>query len=115
MGSHSTKDLVTRFINLGIVKGFWKSEVVLNLYGNSVEGLRIDCVCWGRDGFVYLIEAKKKLDLKALGQLLGYRHLFSKEYKVSNSIIKLVAVCLEFEERIKEIFEHYGIKVIKLP
>ena len=114
MGKHTTRQMIKELINSGLIKGLWKEEVLLDIYGTNVAGLRIDAVCFGVDNNIYIIEAKKELDLKALGQLLGYTTLFAEQFNVSWNRLKMIALCETANTKIREVFQKFGIDVITL-
>jgi len=114
MGRHSTKDLLYKFINRRIVTGFWKFEKVIDIHGCGIEGLRCDAVCYRGNRIIAIVEAKKVLDLKALGQLLGYRELLSMLEGYNKQDIRLFVVCYEAHPLLVKVFEEFGVQVVQV-
>lgn len=56
-----------------------------------------------------LVECKKKLDMRQLGQLLGFKLLWKKRYPERH--ISLVACVEETEPALEDVFFQYGIRV----
>jgi len=73
---------------------------------------RIDAVCF-RPEEVALIEFKPRLKYSAIGQLLGYRDWFRRQYKPDKPL-RLVTVCLYDRPELHETCAKEGIEVILL-
>ena len=114
MARHSTKDLLYKFINRKIITGFWKFEKVIDIHGCGIEGLRCDAVCYQGNKIIAIVEAKRVLDLKALGQLLGYRELLSRLEGQNPQDIRLFVVCYEAHPLLVGVFEKFGIGVVQV-
>ena len=114
MGRHSTKDLLYKFINRKLVTGFWKFEKVIDIHGCGIEGLRCDAVCYRGNRIIAIVEAKRVLDLKALGQLLGYRELLSILEGHDKHQIRLFAVCYQAHPFLVRVFEEFGVEVVQV-
>ena len=67
------------------VEPAWLARLVF-----AVSRLKIDCVVKTSPHSVSIIEAKKRADTSAIGQLLTYKHLYCKEHSVS---VNMILVC----------------------
>jgi len=73
---------------------------------------RIDAVCF-RPEEVVLIEFKIRLKYSAIGQLLGYRDWFRRQYKPDKPV-RLVTVCAYDRPELHETCAKEGIEIIML-
>jgi len=120
-------ELIYEFIAQKRINGKWEIEVPIpdkilrktfeheNIVVRRcarVMGYRIDAVCTGKE--TWLIEAKNELVLAALGQLLGYRFLYSEWKGISENDIHLGIICKRVRKALVPIFEKYGIKIFKV-
>lgn len=71
---------------------------------------RIDVVAWKRNSPT-IIEVKKRVGLPTLGQVLGYRFLYLREYTEISSI-PLLIVCLQIDKDDIDVLDHFGIQFI---
>ena len=71
--------------------------------------LRADYLAVDRAGNYHIVEVKRNLDLKALGQLLGYRIMLARKQEVEESKVRLHAVFEQAYETIKDIYRRYNI------
>lgn len=71
---------------------------------------RIDVVGWNRD-FATIIEVKKRVGLPTLGQVLGYRYLYRREYP-DVSLKPLLIICSQIEKDDSDVLHHFGIQYI---
>jgi len=63
------------------------------------------------NGQPVLIEAKQKLNLRALGQILGYTVLFARARDLDLSRIRKIVVCHETVDILEPAFEHFGVEI----
>jgi len=68
---------------------------------------RIDVVGWNTD-FATIIEVKKRVGLPALGQVLGYRFLYRREYP-DVSLKPLLIICSQINRDDIDVLNHFGI------
>ena len=73
---------------------------------------RIDVVA-ERDGEVWIFEVKPDAGLSAIGQVLSYRVLYKQHFREERPI-RLAIVTTRVDDDIREVAEHYGIKVYEL-
>ena len=73
---------------------------------------RIDVVA-ERNGDVWIFEVKPDAGLSAIGQVLSYRVLYKQHFREERPI-RLAIVTTRVDDDIREVAEHYGIKVYEL-
>ena len=78
----------------------------------SITQKRIDVVAYVKDA-VTLIEVKQRPDLRTLGQILGYMHLYHFAYPDHPPIIPMVVAGI-VESDTEEVFDHYGVSYFDL-
>ena len=71
---------------------------------------RIDVVGWKAD-FPTIIEVKKRVGLATLGQVLGYRFLYLREYTEISSV-PLLIVCSQIDKDDIDVLDHFRIQYI---
>lgn len=71
---------------------------------------RIDVVAWKGD-FVTIIEVKKRSSLFTLGQILGYRFLYTREHPEHKAVKTLIACATIYQDDI-DVLNHYGIDFV---
>jgi len=71
---------------------------------------RIDVVAW-KGNFPTIIEVKKRTSLFTLGQILGYRFLYTRE-NPSIRVVKSLIVCATIYQDDIDVLNHYGIDFI---
>lgn len=91
----SEKELLERVIKEKLGEGEAKYEVNVGF-----EGKRIDLV-FEKENEIWLIEAKRRLNFEALGQVLTYKRLYQHEISPSKNI-KLGIVCKETDVEVEE-------------
>ena len=74
----------------------------------SLSTKRVDAMVETRSEFV-IIEVKGRAGLGAVGQLLGYLHLFVKQYRPQKRV-KLALVCTELAPDLATVLVEYGIE-----
>ncbi len=77
---------------------------------NVGEGKRIDLLYIEEDVF-WIIEAKEKLNHKAIGQVISYKALFDKEKKDYSRDVKLGIVCFETDSDLVKVCRDKNIEV----
>ena len=87
------EQLVARFRSSGVLRGVFRSGVWL------ASAKQVDLICECPDE-TWLLEAKTKLTWEALGQAIGYAHLFAKEHPHVN--LRSGIVCMESDPAIEE-------------
>ena len=71
---------------------------------------RIDVVAWKGD-FITIIEVKKRSSLFTLGQILGYRFLYTRE-NPDAKVVKTLIVCSTIYQDDIDVLNHYGIDFV---
>ena len=74
----------------------------------SLSTKRVDVMIETRNEFV-IVEVKGRAGLSAVGQLLGYLSLFTRQYKPQKRV-KLVLVCEEIAPDVAPVLREYGIE-----
>ena len=69
---------------------------------------RVDAMIETRNEFI-IVEVKGRAGLSAVGQLLGYLSLFTRQYKPQKRV-KLVLVCEEIAPDVAPVLREYGIE-----
>lgn len=113
--------LLDKFIGSGVLKGNFKREVKVGKNIGEVKyGLinytfdyrkSIDAICY-TDNEVWILEAKKKLNYEALGEVLVYSNLYKQEHPEKE--IRMGIICGEIETEILEVCKVYGITVFEV-
>lgn len=85
----------------------WEENV--KRMATAITQKRIDAVGWNGDD-VTIIEVKKSVSIGTLGQILGYRSLFVKEFP-NFSVPKLLVVCESMGFDDKTVLDDYKIPV----
>ncbi len=104
----SEKELLERVIKEKLGEGKAKYEVNVGF-----EGKRIDLV-FEKENEIWLIEAKRRLNFEALGQVLTYKKLYEHEI-LSSKNIKLGIVCKETDVEVEEACKSERIEVFAFP
>ena len=120
------KELIDKFIKTTSIRGKFEvektipkvekiegKEIVRHTISN-IYSFRIDLFIAENNGDYWIIEAKRKLDPRALGQLLVYKELFCERFNIDPSKVKLGAIYHIEEPSLNKIFEKYGIKLFKV-
>lgn len=71
---------------------------------------RIDAVGWNNN-LPTIIEVKKRVGLPTLGQVLGYRFLYLREY-TEISFAPLLIVCSQIDKDDRDVLYHFSIQFI---
>lgn len=74
----------------------------------SLSTKRVDAMVETRGEFI-IIEVKQRAGLSAVGQLLGYLHLFTAQYRPQKRV-KLVLVCADMAPDMAGVLSEYGIE-----
>lgn len=85
-------------------------EESLKEYWSTLTKKRIDVIAWDNN-FVTIIEVKKRASLFTLGQILGYRFLYLREYPELH-MVKTLIVCELISQDDIDVLSHYGIDYI---
>jgi hypothetical protein len=72
---------------------------------------RLDMVLTGPFG-VFLVEIKHRLEMAALGQLLGYRYLWLQEHRDPQQHVEMVALGFEAGEDVAAALAAHNVRVI---
>jgi len=104
----SEKELLERVVKEKLGEGKAKYEVNVGF-----EGKRIDLV-FEKENEIWLIEAKRRLNFEALGQVLTYKRLYQHEISPSKNI-KLGIVCKETDVEVEEACKSERIEVFAFP
>lgn len=75
-----------------------------------IHNYRIDLLVVTDDA-IWIVEGKHTPDLKALGQLLGYKWMVKAWQPATKALIKLGIVCRQDNEALAPLFEKYDIKI----
>lgn len=79
-------------------------------YWKSLTMKRID-VIGHKNGFVTIIEVKKRASLFTLGQILGYKFLYLREYPEQRTVRTLI-ICSAISQDDIDVLKHYGIDFV---
>ena len=88
----------------------WMLRKPENLWSMAVPYMhRIDAVCW-QPGAVWILEFKWRLNYSAIGQVLGYRDFFVREYH-PDRLTKLMIVATTDRRELHRTLEKEGIEL----
>jgi len=79
-------------------------------YWSELTKKRVDLIAWNKD-IPTIIEVKKRASLFTLGQILGYRILYLKEFP-EYKYIKTLIVCSTISQDDMDVLSHYGIDFV---
>ena len=82
------------------------------LYWAELTKKRIDVIGY-KDNLVTIVEVKKRVGLPTLGQILGYKFLYLREYPEITSLGTLI-VCSSIDQDDIDVLEYYGMHFIKV-
>jgi len=80
----------------------------------QITAFRVDAIIKEENGNVWIVEAKRKLNMCALGQLLCYKALLDQEVSENAEEIKLAAVYRDPEPLLEPIYRSYGIHLFRV-
>ncbi|KKL48905.1 hypothetical protein LCGC14_2320850, partial [marine sediment metagenome] len=80
----------------------------------QINSLRADAVLTRPNGRVLILEAKRKLDMAGLGQLLTYRYFYCRKFRVPYRDIDLAIVYEEDKEELHGIYSQEDIELFKV-
>ena len=72
---------------------------------------RIDCVCSVGGGF-WVVEVKPRASMQAIGQVISYARLFTRDYKPAGEVWPVI-VCDKYDQDLLEEFDEFGILVMQ--
>ena len=81
-------------------------------YWAELTKKRIDVIGY-KDNLVTIVEVKKRVGLPTLGQILGYKFLYLREYPEITSLGTLI-VCSSIDQDDIDVLEYYGMHFIKV-
>lgn len=76
----------------------------------AISQKRIDVLAW-KEKSITIIEIKRRGSLSAIGQLLGYRTLFEKDF-IKLQVPKILLVCQTIDRDDRLAFQNQGIPVV---
>ena len=79
-------------------------------FWSNLTKKRIDVIGWNKD-FATIIEVKNRATLFSLGQILGYKFLYLREYPEQRAV-KTLIVCSTTTQDDIDVFNHYGINFV---
>lgn len=79
-------------------------------YWANLTKKRIDVIGY-KNNFVTIVEVKKRVSLFTLGQILGYKYLYLKEFPKLLSVSTLI-VAAQISQDDRDALSHYGINII---
>lgn len=79
-------------------------------YWANLTKKRIDVIGY-KNNFVTIVEVKKRASLFTLGQILGYRYLYLKEFPELH-VVKTLILCDTISQDDKDVLFNYGIDFI---
>lgn len=97
----------------GIDCGETFTESIRRMYRHNSQK-RVDMLAQGPFG-VTIIEIKHKLDLASLGQLVGYRWLWTFEHPKPHEYVELVALGFECLEDVAYTMRALGVRLVLYP
>lgn len=117
----SEKEILFQFVQETDLKGDWSFEVLVGTppspESNSFEARahqyrhkKIDAVLHTPEGVTWIFEAKRRLNSKALGQLLCYKELY-KNVGGGDSEVNLGIVCQIGDPILAPIMKKYGVSI----
>jgi hypothetical protein len=87
------------------------ADEITHKIANGVGRKRIDVVARVGGGY-WVIELKPYGSMQAVGQIISYVRLFTKEYEVNGEIWPVI-ICNDFDTDLVDEFEEFGIIVVK--
>lgn len=81
-------------------------------YWANLTKKRIDVIGW-KNGLATIIEVKKRVSLFTLGQILGYRFLYLREFPELKSVSTLI-ICSSIDQDDIDVLNHYGIHFVRV-
>jgi hypothetical protein len=102
----SERELLDRLIKKKLGEGKAEFEV-------SVGRKQIDMV-FEKEGEIWLVEAKGKLNFEALGQVLTYKKLYQEQFSLQKAL-KLGIVCEKGDSEMEQACQSQEVKVFILP
>jgi len=76
-------------------------------YYEDLTKKRIDVLGW-KNFFVTIVEIKKRVSLGTLGQILGYKYLYSRAHP-EQKLIKILVITSSIDRDDRQVLEHYAI------
>lgn len=122
------KRVLECFIKSGVLSGLWDVEVAIPSKSarerfsgqdvfvhrlSAVHNFRVDAVC-DVEGVIWLVEAKRVLNCKGLGQLLCYQQMYADWKGLRADDLRLMLVCGRAGSDLKVIYEMFDIEVCEV-
>jgi hypothetical protein len=79
-----------------------------------ISGKHMDMLHMAADGSFDIIEAKVRLNWTAIGQAIGYKHVFCKLQSIPISKVRSAIVCRQSDGFLEDVCDSLGVKVIIL-